>query len=207
MKGLLLKEWYMLKTYCRSYLFISALFVAISLFSSSNLFLVFYPCLLCGMIPVNLLAYDERSRWLQYSASLPCTKAQIVSAKYLISLFAQAAMLIITLVAQSISMSIRGTFLLHDLVMLMLLFVIMASLTSSIPLPFMFRLGVEKGRIAYYVMIGFACAASVMAANVVKAPLPDAPNALLALLALGGIGVYALSWYLSIRFYQKREIN
>lgn len=63
MKGLLLKDWYMMKKYCRAYLLIAVVFIAVSLFSNDNMFFVFYPCLLCGMIPVNLLAYDERSRW------------------------------------------------------------------------------------------------------------------------------------------------
>ena len=62
MKGLLLKDWYMMKQYCRYYLFCAVGFTALSVISSGNMFFVFYPCLLCGMIPVNLIGYDERSR-------------------------------------------------------------------------------------------------------------------------------------------------
>ena len=89
MKGLFLKDWYMMKKYCRAYIVIAAVFIAVSVVSDDNMFFVFYPCMLCGMIPVNLLGYDERSHWVQYSGSLPYTKTQIVSAKYLIGLFAQ----------------------------------------------------------------------------------------------------------------------
>ena len=60
MKGLLLKDWYMMKKYCRYYLFVSIGFIILSMISSGNMFFVFYPCLLCGMISVNLLGYDER---------------------------------------------------------------------------------------------------------------------------------------------------
>ena len=81
MKGLLLKDLYMMRKYCRSYLLIAVVFIALSFASNQNLFFVFYPCLLCGMIPVNLLGYDERSRWLQYSGTMPYTRAQIVSCK------------------------------------------------------------------------------------------------------------------------------
>ena len=66
MKGLLLKDWYMMKQYCRTYPVIAVAFMALSLVDSDNLFFVFYPCLLCGMIPVTLLGYDERSGWVQY---------------------------------------------------------------------------------------------------------------------------------------------
>ena len=90
MKGLLLKDLYMMKSYCRSYLLIAVVFTAVSLIGKDNMFFMFYPCLLCGMIPVNLLAYDERSRFIRYGDTLPYKRAQIVSAKYLIGLLSQA---------------------------------------------------------------------------------------------------------------------
>ena len=65
MKGLILKDIYMMMKYCRAYLLIIIVFTAVSFVDNGNLFLVFYPTILCGMIPVNLLSYDERSRWLQ----------------------------------------------------------------------------------------------------------------------------------------------
>ncbi len=209
MKGLLLKDWYMMKKYCRSYLFIAAVFIAVSLVSSDNLFFMFYPCLLCGMIPVKLLGYDERSRWMQYSAALPYTKTQIVYAKYLIGLTAQAAILALTGIAQGIKMAVAGNFVLGEFAALMLLLLTIGTFTSSIPLPFLFKLGVEKGRTAYYAMIGFVCAASTLASGFFEGRLITEirPNVILTALAAAGIGAYALSWYLSVAFFKKREIQ
>ena len=207
MKGLLLKDWYMMKKYCRAYLLIAVVFVAVSLVNDDNMFFVFYPCLLCGMIPVNLLGYDERSRWTQYSGALPYTKTQIVSAKYLIGLLAQLAMLLVTGMVQGIKMSMHGTFA-KDFPVLMLLMLTVATLSSSISLPFIFKLGVEKGRTGYYVMIGFVCGASVLASSIFtdRLQMEIQPNALLAILAMVGVGVYILSWYMSVVFYKKREV-
>ena len=209
MKGLLLKDWYMMKMYCKSYHFIAVVFVALSLVSNGNMFFVFYPCLLCGMIPVNLLGYDERSRWMQYSGTMPYTKAQIVSGKYLIGLLIQITMLIVIGVAQAVKMMIAGDFILGDFTVLMLLILIVSMLTSSIPLPFVFKLGVEKGRTAYYVMIGFICGASVVASSLFRGYFGTdiKPNLVLAILAFVGIGIYIFSWYMSIVFYKKREIQ
>ncbi|MBQ3080422.1 MAG: ABC-2 transporter permease [Clostridia bacterium] len=209
MKGLLLKDLYMMKKYCRSYIFIAAVFIAIALFSNGNMFFVFYPCLLCGMIPVNLLGYDERSRWMQYSGTLPYTKTQIVSAKYLIGLFTQSAMLIVTGVSQGIKMIACGNFVFGEFAVLMLLLLVVATLTSSISLPFIFKLGVEKGRTVYFVMIGFVFAASALASGYFKGQFAAEinPNLLLAILAALGIGMYVFSWYMSIVFYKKREIS
>lgn len=209
MKGLLLKDWYMMKMYCKSYHFIAVVFVALSLVSNGNMFFVFYPCLLCGMIPVNLLGYDERSRWMQYSGTMPYTKVQIVSGKYLIGLLAQLTILLVMGVAQAVKMMIADDFVFGEFAVLMLLMLIVSTLTSSIPLPFVFKLGVEKGRTAYYVMIGFICGASVLASSLFRGQLgiEIKPNLVLAILAVVGIGIYIFSWYMSIIFYKKREIQ
>ena len=209
MKGLLLKDWYMMKQYCRTYPVIAVAFMALSLVDSDNLFFVFYPCLLCGMIPVILLGYDERSGWVQYSGTMPYTKIQIVSEKYLISLFAQLTMLVATGIAQAVKMTLTGGFILGDFAVLMLLMLTVSTLASSIPLPFIFKMGVEKGRAPYYVMIGFVCGVSVLISGFLKGqPAAEIkPNWVLEILAVIGIGTYLFSWYMSVVFYKKREIQ
>jgi len=207
MKGLLLKDWYMMKKYCRYYLFVSIGFIILSMMSSGNMFFIFYPCLLCGMIPVNLLGYDERSRWTEYVGTLPYTKTQIVSVKYLTGLFTQIAVLIVICIAQGVKMGIEGNFVLKEFLVLMMLLLIMTSVASSLTLPFVFKYGVEKGRGAYYVMIGVACAGSIIATTIFKDSMQNEIqlNAVLPSACLAGIGIYVLSWYLSIVFYENRE--
>ena len=208
MKGLILKDLYMMKKYCKTYLLITVVFVAVSFVSSENLFFIFYPCFLCGMIPVNLLAYDERSKWMQYSETMPYTKGQIVSGKYLIGLGTQVAVLLVTGITQATRMSVSGTFMLGEYLVLMMLFLIMSLLASSITLPFIFKLGVEKGRMAYYIMIGVVCAGSAISSKLLSSGIQSeiklSEN--LPIACLVGIGIYALSWYLSVVFYKKREI-
>jgi len=208
MKGLLLKDWYMMKKYCRYYLFISIGFIILSMMSSGNMFFIFYPCLLAGMIPVNLLGYDERSRWTEYVGTLPYTKTQIVSAKYLIGLFTQIALLTVICITQGVKMSIEGNFILKEFLVLTMLLLIMASVASSLTLPFVFKYGVEKGRAAYYVMIGVVCAGSIIATTIFKEGLQNEIqlNAFLPIACLVCIGIYVLSWYLSVVFYKKKEM-
>ena len=204
MKGLFLKDLYMSVKYLRTYLFLIAIFLAASWINSENMFFVFYPCMICGMVPVNLLAYDEQSKWNIYSGTLPCTKAQLVSVKYLIGLMAQVVVLVIIGIIQAIRLGITA-----DYFVLMGMLLILSFTSSSIALPFMFKFGVEKGRIAYIVMIGIVCGGSFFASSFFNRHLEntvslDSP---LPLLCLASVGIYALSWYLSIRFYQKREIQ
>ena len=173
------------------------------------MFFVFYPCLLCGMIPVNLIGYDERSRWMQYCGTLPYTKAQVVSGKYLIGLFSQLTVLLVIGTAQAAKMIISGNFDFGEFAVLILLMLIVSMLSSSISLPFIFKLGVEKGRTAYYVMVGFVCGASVLASGLFRGELgiEIKLNLVLTILAIVAIGIYIFSWYMSIVFYKKREIQ
>lgn len=116
-------------------------------------------------------------------------------------------MLIITGVAQGIKMTVAGNFVLGEFVVLMLLMLIVTTITSSISLPFIFKLGVEKGRTAYYLMIGCVCGASSSSYFRGQLVAEVEPNAILAALAVAGIGIYILSWYLSVVFFKKREIQ
>lgn len=208
MKGLLLKDFYMMTKYCRSYIWIAILFLAISFVNSENMFFTFYPCLLVGMIPVNLLAYDEKSRWLSYSGALPYTKAQIVSGKYIIGLFVQIIMLLLTAVALAVRMVRDQVFHWNSYLFLIIMLLLMSMMASSISLPFMFKWGVEKGRMAYYITIGVVCGGSVVATSLFQSHLqePISIQRDMSLLGLLGVGIYALSWYLSIVFYKKREL-
>ena len=91
MKGLIIKDLYQVGRYCRTMLMVIALFLGVSFFSRENEFFTYYPCLLCGMIPVTLLSYDERSGWSRSALSMPVTRSQLVSGKYLIGLIMVAA--------------------------------------------------------------------------------------------------------------------
>ena len=208
MKGLLLKDFYMMLKYCRSYLLIAVVFFAMSFMSTENLIFIFYPCVISAMLPVTLLSIDERSRWLPYAATLPVPRAQTVSEKYLFGLIAQGALLIVTLMVQSAGMLSRSAFDAAELMTLALMLVVACFFAASIILPVMFKLGVEKGRIAYLAVIGFICGASAVANTVfrdqLQAQVP--PTGLLPILCIATVALYALSWRLSIRFYQKREL-
>lgn len=207
MKGLLLKDWYMVVKYCKAYLLISLVFIGASIMSDDNFFFILYPCILSGMIPVTLLGYDERSKWDQYCAALPYTKAQIVSGKYLIGMAAQIGMLVLSTVVQGIRMQVKGTFSWESFGSILSMLAAISFLAPAVSLPPMFRWGTEKGRMAYYISVGLICGISAFLVSVsgitVLGSLPSSTAMLL--LGLAALVAYGVSWYLSIVFYRKRE--
>ena len=209
MKGLILKDLYMMVKYFRNYLLVLVVFLGVSMAQEDNLFFAFYPFLICGMIPVNLLAYDERSHWDIYCGTLPVTRDMVVSAKYLLGLIVQGVVFLVTALCQAVRFGLTETFDLESYLVLMSLMAIVSLISSSITLPFMFKLGVEKGRMAYYVMIGVVCGGAAIAGfafnEQLQATIPF--GAVLALGVVLAAAVYAFSWYLSIVFYRKRELH
>lgn len=209
MKGLLLKDFYMMKKYCKAYLLLVLVFVILSFIDNQNLFLIFYPCIFTGMLPVTLLGYDERSKWHTYSNTLPYSKAQLVSAKYLIGLSTQSVLFICVAVVQAIKMKINGTLHLEEYLVLLTMLISLSYFAPAISLPFMFRFGVEKGRIMYSIMTGVMCGISVLVGFWYSDKLQagTAFSGIPFIFCAMSIVLYALSWYLSILFYQKRNIG
>ncbi len=207
MKGLLLKDLYMIKKYCRLQLLFVVFILAGSLVTN-NVFFIFYPCLISGIIPVTLLSYDELSKWNEYSYALPYKKSQIVSVKYIIGILAQILVFIISGIIQAVKMNIDGIFVLNNFLVIMATLLAISFLMPSVTLPFMFKLGAIKGRIAYIIVIfvyfaGVGVFSSFLVDGYIKI---ISFSGIITIVCLAVIALYALSWRLSIAFYKKREV-
>ena len=201
MKGLMKKDFLMLWRASRAFLLICVVFIAMSAISQDNVIFLFMPIMISGLLPSTLLSYDERCRWQEFSGALPVSKAQLVSAKYLLGLGCMTVILAVTLIVHLIVRRFPPQTLLTMLgaVYGLSLFI------SAVSLPMMFKVGVEKGRLWYYatlVLVGGASGASAgVTTDLFRGGLPS----FLWLIPVFGAVIYALSWLLSIRFYQKRE--
>ena len=207
MKGLLLKDLYVAKEYCRSYLLMVLVFLGVSCFSPDNMFFLFYPNIFCGLIVETLFAFDEKCGFLRYRGALPCTKKDYVNAKYIFGIAAQFTVYLLTCICYGISLRGSGKFEPGSYCNVISLVFSVSCLAVSLSHPFIFRYGVEKGRIAYYVLIGFGCAAGLIANYALSSLQFTGTFQMLVppFLFLLGILCYLISWKLSLRFFQKRE--
>lgn len=193
MKGLLLKDWYMLMKYYRNFLIVVAAMYFLFLFSEANPFFLVYPMIVTVMIPISLISYDEKSCWNIYCDAMPCTRAQVVSAKYIFCLLGCMAVLLFSSLIIAFKSAEEG---------LMLLYVSgsIGVLVPALILPVIFKFGVEKGRFVYYFGIAAICGAGVGVSFVdISVPTP-----LIIFLPLAVLAIFALSWLLSIKLYSKR---
>lgn len=139
---------------------------------------------------------------------LPFTKAQIVSAKYLIGIIVQIAVMLIISITQFVKMQMENTFDANSFFTVIITLFIMSCASVATTLPFIFKYGSKKGRISYYTMIGAICAGSVILPMIFDDIVwISETNFSGTLICVIGVLLYVISWYLSIKFYKKREIK
>lgn len=208
MKGLLLKDFYLSWRCCWAILVIAVAFLWVSFLMEDTLFFQAYPMMMLSSgIPLSLIGYDERDKWLAYSGTLPYSRAQLVSAKYLVGLCFGVVAFVVGMAATVVRMHLGGEFSWESLAVVGTTLLCLGYIAPALMLPFLFKFGIEKGRMAFYVSVGLCFGAAMVLARV-EFQVPLLVNSLwpLAVVAGAAILLYALSWMLSIRFYQKREL-
>lgn len=195
MKGLIIKDLYMIKNYCKSYLLFLVIFLIMPLVSREQIFLSAYLFLLPSMTIISLLSYDEKNNWETYFEQLPVTPKNYVSTKYLLG----TILLLIILVIYSLGLYFRYDISFFESIKSMSL---VACLSFAITLPFYFRYGSHIGRIAYYVSLGIVV---VIAMNVqftfIDGVLLEYLDSILCVL---GICLFIGSYFLSQKLYKIR---
>lgn len=196
MKGLLLKDCYVLS---RQMKFFLALVIIFSIMPSMFVFGIIY----ASMLPYTALALDERSKWDQLAAAMPYSRRDMVLSKYILGWLASAAALLISLLSGLIRQAVTS----HALSpILLLLAFCCALLVLDITLPAMFRFGVERGRILTLVLIvlvcGFAGALGSLPKNI---NLSTLTSTLAWIFPVAAVLLTPISVLLSLRLYEKHN--
>lgn len=205
MIGLLRKDLYMAWAYSKTFLLILVVFVAVGLTGEDNSFFILYPMIIGMMLPVSLISYDERFKWHLACDAMPVSRAKVVTSKYVLTLLTVLVVFASIMLAQWFRLSRLGA--LERLWALPGILLPMGLLGPAILMPVIFRLGVEKGRIFYFVLVGVVCAAAVVFGSGQNPVNPTAGIALPGwILVLVSLAIFLLSWPLSIALYKKREL-
>lgn len=211
MKGLLLKDWYQVRTNMKTMYLTVAFVLVIWVLSTSSayVFPVSYAAIFLGILPVNLLTYDQSVGWVEYGRTLPVSKKTLVAEKYLIGLFCAAAAVVI---GGLFMISLRtGTTPDKDALSLLAGSVCAILLINGISLPLLYRFGAEKARMIYVLTFaglgallggGGAVMDELQQNGPGSGPLP-VPLWLAAVLLLAVLALYAVSWRVSVAWYGK----
>ena len=212
MKGLLLKDAYQIWHYAKGVIVAAVVMMLVGVLSmkgGSNFFMM-YGGLMLGILPMTLLTYDQNSRFSAYSAALPVTKEQLVGGKYLIGLCGMVLAELLSMAALAAAQLLWGTVTVQLTVATLLQVAMLTLLGNVILLPLTYRFGYQKARYVYYLCIGLL--ASLMGYfvssgdNALDSILTAQGSGLVLVAVLAAVlGLYSLSWRLSVAWYGKAE--
>lgn len=207
MKGLLKKDFYQIWGYYKMY-FAMTIIMELAAIWARNMFFVVYPIVMLCMLPTNLQTLDENGKWDVYCGTLPCTRAQVVTGKYLIGLIVTLPVVVLAVTCQSVGMKMNGMFTWGEVRGLLVSCLGVSLTMPMVSLPLIFKFGAVKSRVVTYVGIAFVVGAVTVLGLMLESDqmLALAPGASILGVALLA-GLYLLSWYLSIRFYEKRNLG
>ena len=208
MKGLLLKDWFVIWKQCRYLLFVPAVFLAVSALSDDSQFFAIFAFLLSAMYPMTVMGLDEQSKWERYALTMPFRRRDLVLSKYLLSfcsLFLYGVLyLLLVLLFKHDPEAMKVS------VMLTSVGISIGILYSALAYPFLFKLGMEKGRIWYLILIVVVCGngaalAAMLGDEISLNLLLTWMDCLLLILPLAALALFGLSAFLSIKLYESRE--
>lgn len=150
LKGLLIKDIYVLSKQMRFFIFLIFVFALIP-----KPFMQGFALMYTAMVPVTALACDEQAKWDVYAQMMPYRAKDMVVSKYLLTILTGCLVAAVELCAGGVYALAKGetfeAFVNHASVTGLLLSVVIVLLSLFMPL--VFKMGVEKGRIAYILML------------------------------------------------------
>ena len=148
MKGLLYKDLRILWKSMKAMLLLTVIFCLIpnNSFMDMSLFFVVYT----GMLPMSLMAYDERSHWDRLAPMLPVTTRDIVRSKYVTGWYLTLGAGVLYLIGRLVFDRIP----VREAVSHLALALAVSLLFQAVLYPVLFRLGVEKGRLTMGILVG-----------------------------------------------------
>lgn len=168
-----------------------------------------YALMTAFMIPINSLAYDDKSKWDKYAAMLPYRISELVGSKYLLCvIYTGLAFLIV-----AVGMAVQGLVVTKagidwtDLWETELVLIVTMAFIMNLTLPLLYRFGTERGRMLMVLMLGAALGMGLGLVKIAKVlRIPGLP---LPLIVTAGIAAAVLltviSVRLSMRFYRNRR--
>lgn len=203
MKGLLLKDLLNLKKQAKIYLFLFGFYLAFGIIAKDASFFSGVIMILCAMLPITALSYDERAKWDKYALTMPISRKHMVLSKYALGiLFTVFGFIILLLVNSFVEMSFKETIGTSLIIFGGSIFFI------SLIMPILFKFGVEKGRMLMMLVLFLPAAIIILIGNF-SSKLPTiSPKFLEIAMYVSPIIILmllALSIILSLRIYQKKE--
>ncbi len=206
MKGLLIKDLLLLK---QQRIVLLGLLVFYSMYAvtfAGAEFISSMVVIICLMLPLTTMAYDEKSKWDKYALSMPIKRDTIVLSKYLFAILTMGIGAILVLGICFLASVFKDGVPIKETLLVTLAANGLALLYLSFMFPALFKFGVEKARI---LLLGFVFLPTMLIIMLpeIGIPLPSLETMKNYFYALPVLLVVLLlvSYRISVGIYKKKE--
>lgn len=169
MKGLLIKDFRLMRGQRTFFLAIIAISILTAVTSSNTLFAISFLGFVCPMFVLSSISYDEFDNGNAFLFSLPITRKGYVFEKYIFGLILSISALIFSTAVCLIISVIKNTVSINEIFITALTVFPAELLILSLMLPFQLKFGAEKGRIAIIAVLGGVSVIGVLLAKAAEA--------------------------------------
>lgn len=203
MLALLKKDWLVATKTYKMMLLVLLLFALVGATTPRDFFYVLFPLVLCCALNASLISFDENAHWDVFSGTLPVTRRQVVTERYLFQLLCAAVIFLLC------TLGIRRVYGLGAPEARSMLFLMLfcALLLPSVVLPLMFKLGAAKGYLYAILIMALGIGAAYLASEAMSySVLLEVGPAAIVIAAVVLLALYVLSWRISVRLFEAREL-
>lgn len=206
MKGLILKDIINLKKQLKILVLFFAFYFVFSVVTKNSSMLVTIVVLMCSMMPITSLSFDEYAKWDRYALSMPIRRKDIVVSKYLLGIILNSVSIIPVIILNGINLLLTKSTDITEMLITSYVIYAIGLLFIAFTLPILFKFGVEKGRMLMFAVI-FIPAMIVMILYKTGVKLPS--EQVIINLAYASPFIVAvivlMSILISIEIYNKKE--
>lgn len=215
MKGLIIKDLLLTRSYLKNLLFLMVAFALIGI-STGNV-IAFYIPFIAIMICMSTFSYDEYNKWNSYLLTMPIKKKNVVKAKYLFTILIVFFATILGIILSIFISLVKDTFVLSNFLNTVGISsfygIIGLFIFVSLIYPLLYKFGSEKGRIYVMGLIAFIVMIMLVISslsNSIGIHIPDSfisfiKNNIIYLSAIMTVVLYFISYFISVRIYSKKE--
>lgn len=212
MKGLMLKELYLIKNFAKQYVLFLVLMAAWSIMVHNISFVATYIMVLGSSLILSTTSMDELVSFNRFAVTMPIDGKKIVKSKYTV-LFLTVGLgeVLVWLFDRAVNLLADGKMEMIDGEGMIVMVALFLS-ANAISIPVMFKVGVTKSRYTYLavmITIGFIILGGYKASEMAGIPIDDMLNGIESMLNLItsviAVLIVIVSYLISVKIVQKKE--
>ncbi len=147
MKGLLIKDFKLLKNQKNFFIILIAISIGMSAYMEDVSFIIGYLTSICSLFTLSSISYDEFDNGYAFLFSLPITRKGYVLEKYSFGFIVGIISWLFATTIAIIAGLMKGSIILKDIIIIALLELLVLVILLSVMLPFQLKFGGEKAEL------------------------------------------------------------